>query len=145
MVADCLPKVFKDKRMKQKVLFLFRASPFAPVRGGKYLENELSDIRRHTPSRLPDGRLKRNKIKKPPLAVKKSPAVRRNKNSYLRRPNPFHSFILVRVTPTAKRNSYRVAILVGSHTQGSVLRPQPWAGETQLRQSCQGCAPSTMG
>ena len=88
MVADGLPKVFKDKRMIQKVLFLFRASPFAPVRGGKYLESELSDIRRHTPSRLPDGRLKRNKIKKPPLAVKKSPAVRRNKNSYLRRPNP---------------------------------------------------------
>ena len=67
---------------------------------------------------------------------KKSPAVRRNKNSYLRRPNPFHSIILVRVTPTAKRNSYRVAILVGVYTQGSVLRPQPWAGETHLRQSC---------
>ena len=49
--------------------------------------------------------------------------------------------VLVRVTPTAKRNSYRVAILVGALTQGSVLRPQPWAGETQLRQSCQGCAP----
>ena len=69
MVADGLPKVFKDKRMIQKVLFFFRASPFAPVRGGKYLESELSDIRRHTPSRLPDGRLK---IKKPPLAVKKA-------------------------------------------------------------------------
>ncbi len=34
-------------------------------------ESTLSDIRHHTPSRLPDGRLKRNKIKKPPLAVKK--------------------------------------------------------------------------
>ena len=42
----------------------------------------------------------------------------------------------LRITPTAKRNSYRVAILVGALTQGSVLRPQPWAGETQLRQSC---------
>ena len=72
MVADGLPKVFKDKRMIQKVLFLFRASPFAPVRGGGYPESELSDIRRHTTSRLPDGRLKRNKIKKPPLAVKKA-------------------------------------------------------------------------
>ena len=99
-------------------------------------ESTLSDIRHHTPSRLPDGRLKRNKIKKPPLAVKKSPAIRRNKNSCLRRPNPFHSIILVRVTPTAKRNSYRVAILVGALTQGSVLRPQPWAWESQLRQSC---------
>ena len=42
--------------MIQKVLFLFRASPFAPVRGGGYPESTLSDIRRHTPSRLPDGR-----------------------------------------------------------------------------------------
>ena len=40
------------------------------------------------------------------------------------------------MTPTAKRNSYRVAIIVVSATQGSVLRPQPWAGESQLRQSC---------
>ena len=28
MVAEGLPKVFKDKRMIQKVLFLFRASPY---------------------------------------------------------------------------------------------------------------------
>ena len=35
-------------------------------------ESTLSDIRHHTPSRLPDGRLKRNKIKKPPLTVKKA-------------------------------------------------------------------------
>ena len=40
------------------------------------------------------------------------------------------------ITPTANRNSYRVARLVGAVTQGSVLRPQPWAGESQLRQSC---------
>ena len=40
------------------------------------------------------------------------------------------------LTPTANRNSYRVARLVGALTQGSVLRPQPWAGESQLRQSC---------
>ena len=72
MVADGLPKVFKDKRMIQKVLFLFRASPFAPVRGVRYPESTLSDIRRHTPSRLPDGRLKNHKYKQPPLAVKKS-------------------------------------------------------------------------
>ena len=49
---------------------------------------------------------------------------------------PFLSFILVRVTPTANRNSCRVARLVGAVTQGSVLRPQPWAGESQLLQSC---------
>ena len=48
----------------------------------------------------------------------------------------FYSIVLLRVTPTANRNSYRVARLVGAVTQGSVLRPQPWAGETQLLQSC---------
>ena len=49
---------------------------------------------------------------------------------------PFLPFILLQVTPTANRNSYRVARLVGAVTQGSVLCPQPWAGESQLRQSC---------
>ena len=49
---------------------------------------------------------------------------------------PFLPIVLVRVTPTANRNSYRVARLVGAVTQGSVLRPQPWAGESQLLQSC---------
>ena len=44
--------------------------------------------------------------------------------------------IRLSITPSANCNSYRVAILVGAHTQGSVLRPQPWAGETQLLQSC---------
>ena len=49
---------------------------------------------------------------------------------------PFLFIFLLQVTPTANRNSYRVARLVGVHTQGSVLRPQPWAGESQLLQSC---------
>ena len=44
--------------------------------------------------------------------------------------------IRLSITPTANRNSCRVARLVGMLTQGSVLRPQPWAGETQLLQSC---------
>ena len=35
-------------------------------------ESMLSDIRHHPPPRPPDGRLTRSKIKKPPLAVKKS-------------------------------------------------------------------------
>ena len=42
----------------------------------------------------------------------------------------------LRVTPAANRNSYRVAMISLVDTQGSVLRPQPWAGETQLLQSC---------
>ena len=50
--------------------------------------------------------------------------------------SPFLSIILLRVTPTANRNSCRVARLVGAVTQGSVLRPQPWAMKTQLLQSC---------
>ena len=41
-------------------------------------ESGLSDIRHHPPPRLPAGRLKRSKIKKPPLAVKK-PGLRRYK------------------------------------------------------------------
>ena len=46
--------------------------------------------------------------------------------------------ILLRVTPAAKRNTYSVAMLAGGvfATQGSVLRPQPWAAESQLLQSC---------
>ena len=44
----------------------------------------------------------------------------------------------LRVTPSANRNSYRVAMISLVDTQGSVLRPQPWAGESQLLQSCQG-------
>ena len=44
--------------------------------------------------------------------------------------------IRLSITPTANRNSCRVARLVGAATQGSVLRPQPWAGKSQLLQSC---------
>ena len=44
--------------------------------------------------------------------------------------------IRLSITPAANRNSYRVARLVGAVTQGSVLRPQPRAGESQLLQSC---------
>ena len=57
------------------------------------------------------------------------------------------AIILLRVTPTAKRNSYRVARLVGDATQGSGLRPQPWAGESQLHYlSAPHCAaPVTFG
>ena len=50
--------------------------------------------------------------------------------------NRLVEIIRLSITPTANRNSYRVARLVGVLTQGSVLRPQPWAGESQLRQSC---------
>mgnify|MGYP004639790881 CR=1 FL=1 len=55
----------------QKDLWLFWASPYASVCVGKYLESELSAIPRHPHPRLPDGRLKSRKYKKPPLAVKK--------------------------------------------------------------------------
>ena len=113
-------------------------------------ESGLSDIRHHPPPRLPDGRLKRNKIKKPPLAVKKPnsgpiPTFPKGKELY---PNALARGSLVsypfcekvqfqlRVTPAANRNSYRVAMIGGVDTQGSVLRPQPWAGELQLLQSC---------
>ena len=44
--------------------------------------------------------------------------------------------IRLSITPSPKRNSYRVAISFYILTQGSVLRPQPWAGKAQLLQSC---------
>ncbi len=50
--------------------------------------------------------------------------------------NRLVEIIRLSITPTANRNSYRVARLVGVLTQGSVLRPQPWAGKSQLLQSC---------
>ena len=46
-------------------------------------ESGLSDIRPHPPPRLPDGRLKRNKIKKPPLAVKKARLFAGTKRDYI--------------------------------------------------------------
>ena len=46
-------------------------------------ESGLSDLRHHPPPRLLDGRLKRNKIKKPPLAVKKARLFAGTKNEYI--------------------------------------------------------------
>ena len=46
-------------------------------------ESMLSDIRRHPPPRPPDDRLKRNKIKKPPLAVKKARLFAGTKRDYI--------------------------------------------------------------
>ena len=42
------------------------------------------------------------------------------------------------VTPTAKRNTYSVAMLVGILPRVACFRPQPWAGKAQLLQSCRG-------
>ena len=63
-------------------MHLFRALPYASVCVGKYLESELSDILRHTPPRLPDGRLKRSKYKKSAVGGKKSPASPVQKRDY---------------------------------------------------------------
>ena len=46
-------------------------------------ESMLSDIRHHPPPRPPGGRLKRNKIKKPPLAVKKVRLFAGTKKDYI--------------------------------------------------------------
>ena len=40
------------------------------------------------------------------------------------------------VTPTAKRNTYSVAMLVGILPRVACFRPQPWAGKAQLCRSC---------
>ena len=57
--------------------------PYASVRGGRYLESELSDIPRHPHPRLPVGRLKSRKYKKSAVGGKKSPAAPVQKNDYL--------------------------------------------------------------
>ena len=46
-------------------------------------ESVLSDIRHHSPPRPPDGKLKRSKIKKPPLAVKKARLFAGTKRDYI--------------------------------------------------------------
>ena len=46
-------------------------------------ESPLSDICQHPPPRLPDGRRKRTKIKKPPLAGKKARLFAGTKNEYI--------------------------------------------------------------
>ena len=66
----------------QKDLWLFRASPFASVCVGRYLESRLSDIPRHPQPRLPGGRLKSRKYKKSAVGGKKSPACA-GKKKYL--------------------------------------------------------------
>ena len=67
--------------MIQKVLFLFRASPYASACGGGYSRERALGY--PPPPRLPSGRLKRNKIKKPPLAVKKARLFAGTKNEYI--------------------------------------------------------------
>ena len=74
--------MLKDKNL-QKDLWLFRASPYASVCVGKYLESMLSDILLHTQPRLPGGRLKSRKYKKSAVGGKKSPATPVQKNDYL--------------------------------------------------------------
>ena len=59
-----------SNKERQKDLWLFRALLFASVCVVQYLESKLSAIPRHPHPRLPDGRLKSRKYKKPPLAVK---------------------------------------------------------------------------
>ena len=73
--------IFHHKEL-QKDLHLFRALPYASVYGGQYLESELSDILRHPPPRLPDGRLKRGKYKKSAVGGKKSLASPVQKRDY---------------------------------------------------------------
>ena len=64
-------------------MWLFRASPYASVCVGRYLENELSDIPRHPHPRLLGGRLKSRKYKKSAVGGKKSPANAGTKKDYL--------------------------------------------------------------
>ena len=51
-------------------------------------ESSLSDICQHPPPRLPIGRLKMSKIKKPPLAVKKARLFAGTKRVVVGSPSP---------------------------------------------------------
>ena len=102
-----------DAEMIQKVLFLFRASPYASACGGGYSRERALGYPPPPTAAPAQWQAEKEQNQKAAVGGKKSPAVRRNKNSCLWKSNPFHSIILVRVTPTAKRNSYRVATLVG--------------------------------
>ena len=59
-------------------------------------ESGLSDICYHPPPRLLDGRLKRNKIKKPLLAVKKARLFAGTKNEYIICAISFHGAYIIR-------------------------------------------------
>ena len=71
-------------------MHFFRALPYASVCSGKYLESELSDILRHTPPRLPGGRLKRGKYKKSAVGGKKKSGFAGTKRDY-----PINHILLV--------------------------------------------------
>ena len=70
--------IYSHKKL-QKDLWLFRASPYASVCVGRYLESRLSDIPRHPHPRLPGGRLKSRKYKKSAVGGKKKSGLRRYK------------------------------------------------------------------
>ena len=70
--------IYSHKKL-QKVLWLFRASPYASVCVVHYLESELSDTLRHPQPRLSDGRLKSRKYKKSAVGGKKKSGLRRYK------------------------------------------------------------------
>ena len=59
--------------------------------------------------------------------------------------NPFLPIILLRVTPSANRNTYSVATPYYIYTQGrGAARLNTWAMKSQLLQSCRGGVPSTI-
>ena len=107
-------------------MWLFRASPYASVRVGRYLESMLSDIPRHPHPRLPGGRLKSRKYKKSAFGGKKNPAAPVQKEDYLVIYRWHHINGITQVaipavvTPSANRNSYRVAPPYYIYTQGRV-------------------------
>ena len=74
--------IYSHKKL-QKDLWLFRASPYASVCVGKYLESMLSDIPRHPHPRLPNGRLKSRKYKKSAVGGKKKSGYAGTKKDYL--------------------------------------------------------------
>ena len=78
--------VYAINKINKKVCTFSGLCPMRQRAVADIPESMLSDIRHHPPPRPPDGRLTRNKIKKPPLAVKKARLFAGTKRDYIIRP-----------------------------------------------------------
>ena len=69
--------------MIQKVLFLFRASPYASACGGRYSRERALGYPPPPTAAPARWQAEKDKIKKPPLAVKKARLFAGTKNEYI--------------------------------------------------------------
>ena len=141
--------------MIQKVLLLFRALPYASACGGGYSRERALEYPPPPTAAPARWQAEKEQNQKAAVGGKKKPnsgpiptfpkgkeidnhAIGHGDIDACKITTSAKCNGLLQITPTANRNSYRVAKVGVVDTQGSVLRPQPWAGKSQLLQSCQG-------